>query len=360
LNTKAENTPVFIENGETQKRKTQIFERGNWLVKGEEVTPEVPRAFNTTSQPVSPDRLGFARWLVSDDNPLTARTVVNRFWEQIFGYGLVETLEDFGSQGAAPTHPALLDWLAVRLMKDHQWSTKKLVKDIVLSATYRQHSRVPDEVLEKDQRNEWLARGARVRLSAEQIRDQALAVSGLLSKKMYGKSVMPYQPEGIWNSVYSGEKWIQSEGEDQYRRGVYTFIKRTSPYPSMIMFDASSREVCISRRIRTNTPLQALVTLNDPVYVEAARHLARRMMPADSVTPERSIATGYRLLTFRAIPNDKLAILTSLYDDALRVYSSDTAAVQAVTKEQNGGQELAAMTVVANALLNLDEVITKE
>jgi hypothetical protein len=360
LNAKVENTPVFIENTVEQKRKTQIFERGNWLVKGEEVEAGVPHAFNTTSQRVAPDRLGFARWLVSRDNPLTARTVVNRYWEQLFGFGLVETLEDFGSQGAAPTHPELLDWLAVRLMEDHQWSTKKLVRDIVMSATYRQQSRVTDDVLEKDQRNEWLARGARVRLSAEQIRDQALAVSGLLSKKMYGKSVMPYQPEGIWNSVYSGEKWIQSEGEDQYRRGVYTFIKRTSPYPSMIMFDGSSREVCISRRIRTNTPLQALVTLNDPVYTEAARNLAMRMMSFDSLAADASIASGYGLLLFREIPNTKLAILKQLYQDALGVYSKDSAAVHAVTKDKNGSQELAAMTVVATALLNLDEVIMKE
>jgi hypothetical protein len=359
LNAKVENTPVFIESTPPQRRDTRIFERGNWLVKGEQVVPDVPRAFNRSQQSPA-DRLGFAQWLVSKDNPLTARTIANRYWEQIFGYGLVETMEDFGSQGAAPTHPRLLDWLALRLVNDHQWSIKKFIKDIVMSATYRQHSRVTDEVLESDQRNEWLARGPRVRLSAEQIRDQALAASGLLSEKMYGKSVMPYQPEGIWNSVYSGEKWLQSDGEDQYRRGVYTFIKRTSPYPSMIMFDGSSREVCIGRRIRTNTPLQALVTLNDPVFVEAARHLATKMMQQDSTDAERCIEEGYSLLTFRKIPDEKLLILSRLYEEAVQIYQRDTAAVRAITRQKNGSEERAAMTIVANALLNLDEVIMKE
>ncbi|HEY9486734.1 MAG TPA: DUF1553 domain-containing protein, partial [Chryseosolibacter sp.] len=197
------------------------------------------------------------------------------------------------------------------------------------------------------------------RLSAEQIRDQALTAAGLLSAKMYGQSVMPPQPEGVWMSVYSGEKWVQSEGEDQYRRGVYTFIKRTSPYPSMITFDGSSREVCISRRIRTNTPLQALVTLNDPVFVESARELAKRMMDANA-SAEKAIATGYRLLTFKDIPPKKLEILDELYDQALNEYEKDTAAVRAITTDDKGKQELAAMTVVANALLNLDEVVMKE
>ncbi len=360
LNREVENTPVLIEGTESQKRETYIFERGNWLVKGEKVNPDVPRSLNTTSQNVPPDRLGFARWLASKDNPLTARTIANRLWEQIFGSGLVLTLEDFGSQGASPTHPPLLDWLALRLMNDHQWSMKKLLKDIVMSATYQQSSRVSDEMLEKDQANQWLARAPRVRLSAEQTRDQALAVSGLLSSKMYGKSVMPYQPEGIWNSVYNGEVWKQSEGEDQFRRGVYTFIKRTSPYPSMMMFDGSSREVCVSRRIRTNTPLQALVTLNDPVFVEASRQLAKRMMLRDPASPVTGIKTGYQMLTFREIPMEKLSILNNLYQDALNVYQMDTAAVRAITKEKEGTYQHAAMTIVANALLNLDEVITKE
>ncbi len=359
LNKGVENTPVLIENTALQKRETKIFERGNWMLRGEVVNPDVPRSLNLTAQNVQPNRLGFAQWLMSKENPLTARTIVNRFWEQIFGFGLVETLEDFGSQGAQPTHPELLDWLALRMMNDHHWSMKKLLKDIVMSATYRQESRITEEVLAKDQRNQWFARGSRVRLSAEQIRDQALAVSGLLSKKMFGKSVMPFQPKGIWNSVYSGEYWKLSEGEDQYRRGVYTFIKRTSPYPSMMMFDGSSREVCLSRRIRTNTPLQALVTMNDPVFVEASRAFAKRMMLPDSTASEKGIKNGYRLLTFKEIPDDKLAILNQLYRDALGIYQVD-AAVNAIIKDKNGNRQLAAMTVVASALLNLDEVLTKE
>ena len=360
LNAPVENTPVFIESTGQQRRETRIFERGNWLVEGDKVEPKVPQSLNAGTESFPPDRLGFAQWLVSESNPLTGRTMVNRFWEQIFGYGIVETLEDFGSQGEPPTHPELLDWLALRFMNDHEWSMKKLLRDIVLSATYRQDSRVSDEALELDQRNKLLGRAPRLRLSAEQIRDQALGVSGLLSTKMYGKSVMPYQPDGIWMSVYNGEKWTLSEGEDKYRRGVYTFIKRTSPYPSMMMFDGSSREVCISRRIRTNTPLQALVTLNDPVFVDAARALAKRMISADSTSAEKAIATGYRMVTFRQIPERKLDILSRLYDDASNVYKADTAAAHALTKDKHATADLAAMTVVANALLNLDEVVMKE
>jgi hypothetical protein len=284
---------------------------------------------------------------------------VNRLWEQIFGYGIVETLEDFGTQGAQPSHPELLDWLALRGMNDHHWSIKRILKDIVMSATYRQDSRVTTEALEKDQSNRWLARSPRIRLSAEQVRDQALAVSGLMSKKMYGKSVMPYQPDGVWQSVWSGEYWKKSEGEDQYRRGVYTFIKRTSPYPSMMTFDGSSREVCVSRRIRTNTPLQALVTLNDPVYTDAAVHFAKRIMEKRTSAKER-IKAGYGLLTFKEISETKLNILNNLYEEALRDYQDNEEKSNQLTQMKRSSPELAAMTVVANALLNLDEVLTKE
>lgn len=359
LNAPVENTPVLIEGTGDFRRETHVFERGNWLVRGAPVSPGVPEVLNPGRVHVT-DRLAFARWLVSPENPLTARVIVNRFWEQIFGNGLIETLEDFGTQGAPPTHPELLDWLALRFMNHHRWSMKKVIRDIVLSATYRQDSRVTEEALQHDAANRWLGRGPRVRLSAEQIRDQALAVSGLLSRKMYGKSVMPHQPEGIWMSVYNGAKWVTSEGEDQYRRGVYTFVKRTSPYPSMITFDGSSREVCLGRRIRTNTPLQALVTLNDPVFVEAARALARRVMPADTLPKERAIAEGYRLLKFQRITDEKLAVLCDLYDNALRKYEADTAALHALTRDKFASEQLAAMTVVSNALLNLDEVIMKE
>jgi hypothetical protein len=233
------------------------------------------------------------------------------------------------------------------------------LKEMMMSATYRQDSRLTPELLEKDQRNVWLARGPRVRLSAEQVRDQALAVSGLLSERMFGKSVMPYQPDGIWSSVWSGEYWAPSEGEDKHRRSLYTYLKRTSPYPSMMMFDGSSREVCVSRRIRTNTPLQALVTLNDPVFVEAAQAFAVKMMSSGETT-EKHIQSGYQLITLRDISEPKLKVLVALHGDALKKYETDEGAVKKITKDEKGTPALAAMTVVANALLNLDEVITKE
>jgi hypothetical protein len=359
LNAEVENTPILIEGDKNQKRDTHIFERGNWLVKGHKVDPQVPGSLNPFTENYSADRLGFSHWLMSKDNPLTGRTLVNRLWEQLFGSGLVETLEDFGTQGAQPSHPELLDWLALRAMNDHQWSIKKTLKDMVMSGTYRQSSQVLQEHLEKDQSNRWLARAPRIRLSAEQVRDQALAVSALLSKKMFGPSVMPYQPQGIWQTVYNGEYWKMSTGADQHRRGVYTFIKRTSPYPSMMMFDGSSREVCLSRRIRTNTPLQALVTLNDSVYMEAAIGLARSMMKHGNNPPER-IRAGYDRLTFKPIPETKLTILRNLYQEALKEYQRNEEGCKKFIQSETADPVLAAMTVVANAMLNLDEVIMKE
>ena len=359
LNTEVDNTPIMIETDADQHRSTYVFDRGNWMVKGKEVTPAVPHSLNPFPENAPYTRLGFAMWLTDKDNPLTARTIVNRFWEQIFGYGLVETLEDFGTQGAQPTHKELLDWMALRFMNDQQWSMKKLIKDIVMSATYRQDSRLTEELIQKDMRNEWLARGPRVRLSFEQIRDQALTVSGLLSEKMYGESVMPYQPEGIWNTVYNGEVWKESEGEDRYRRAVYTYTKRTSPYPSMQMFDGSSREVCVSRRIRTNTPLQVLVTLNDPVFVEASIALAERMMK-EGQTPKEKITAGYYRVTLHRMTESKLIPLIELYNEALKTYQENSQELKKLITRESATPELAAMTVVANALLNLDEVITKE
>jgi hypothetical protein len=319
VNAEVETTPILVESTSDQFRTTHVFERGNWMVKGESVNPGVPKTLNDFPKDEPINRLGFAKWLVSPDNPLTARAAVNRFWEQLFGLGIVETLEDFGTQGAAPTHQDLLDWLALRFMNEYKWSMKKLIKDMVMSATYRQDSHISDELKERDPGNRLLARGPRVRLSAEQVRDQALAVSGLLSDKMYGKSVMPYQPAGVWNSVYSSERWKQSPGEDRYRRSVYTYSKRTSGYPSMVMFDASAREVCVSRRIRTNTPLQALVTLNDSSFVVAARNFAGFMMKNEKEPPEQ-IKAGYKRLLVQEIPQKKLDILYALYTNALKDY----------------------------------------
>ena len=359
INMPLEDMPVMVENTPDQFRTTHIFERGNWMVQGDKVDPKTPDILNAFPEGEQRNRLGFAKWLVNENNPLTARSVVNRFWEQIFGLGIVETLEDFGTQGASPTHPELLDWLALRFVNEHKWSVKKLIKELVMSAAYQQDSRVSDELKEKDPSNRFLARGPRIRLTAEQIRDQVLATSGLLSKKMYGKSVMPYQPEGVWNSVYSGEKWILSEGEDRYRRSVYTYIKRTSLYPSMMMFDGSTREVCVSRRIRTNTPLQALATLNDSSFIVAARSFASNMMQ-NGTTPQEQIKAGYKKLMIRDLPPKKLDVLYGLYQDALKEFGSNEDAVFKLTADKSKAKQLAAMTVVANAMLNLDEVLTKE
>ncbi len=230
--------PILWEGTGAFARKTHVYERGNWMVKGAEVQPGVPRLLPPLPTGFPQNRLGLARWIVHRENPLTARVIVNRFWEQLFGRGIVETVEDFGSQGSEPSHRELLDWLAVSFMEDDQWSVKKLLKKIVLSATYQQSSRSDLERQQKDPHNEWLSHGPRVRLSAEQVRDQALASTGLLSAKMYGPSVMPPQPDGIWQSPYNGDKWVTSEGENRYRRSLYTYWKRTAPYPSMITFDA--------------------------------------------------------------------------------------------------------------------------
>lgn len=359
LNAPVENTPVMIENPPAQHRTTYAFERGNWLVRGKAVTPDVPQSLNPFPAGAPYNRLGFAQWLTDKANPLTARTVVNRFWEQLFGYGLVETLEDFGTQGAAPTHRELLDWLAYRLMHEDAWSMKKLVKRIVMSATYRQDSRITPDLYARDQSNRLLARGPRLRLPAEAVRDQALAAAGLLSNKMFGPSVMPYQPKGIWSSVWNGAAWTTSKEEDQYRRSLYTYSKRTSPYPSMMIFDGSSREVCVSRRIRTNTPLQALVTLNDSTYTVASRSFAHRMASA-AQAPADQIKAGYKILVVRDIPPSKLGILTALYQEALEKYQADTQAAAQLTARPKATPQEAAMTVVANAMLNLDEVLVKE
>lgn len=360
VNAKTDNTPIMIENNDELHRSTFVFERGNWLVRGEEVKPDVPKLLNPFPKDQPGNRLGFAKWLVSKDNPLTARTAVNRVWEQIFGNGIVETMEDFGTQGALPSHPEMLDWLSLQFMSEYNWSVKKLIKEMVMSATYRQDSRVSDKLLEADPQNRFLARGSRVRLSAEQVHDQALAVSGLLSKKMYGRSVMPPQPDGVWQSVWSDAKWETSKGEDDHRRAIYTFQKRTSPYPSAMTFDGSSREFCVIKRIRTNTPLQALVTLNDPVYVDAATALARKMMKA-STAPDVQIKSGYQSAVLHPISEKKLQILLSLYQNSMKEYRTNF-----IKTKTNGKQkvkvlpQLQAMTIVASAILNLDEFITKE
>ena len=264
-NFKPATTPIMQDLPKDKRRVTRIFNRGSWEDLGDVVTEGVPEIFNEFKDEWPRNRLGMAKWMTHPDHPLLSRVAVNRFWEQIFGVGIVESLEDFGSQGIIPTHPKLLDDISYRFIHEHKWSVKSLLKEFVTSATYMQSSNATTEKITEDKFNSYLSRGPRFRLSSEQIRDQALAVSGLLNQKMFGPSVMPHQPGGVWMGVYNGSKWITSKNGDQYRRGLYTYWKRTSPYPSMEAFDSPSREICKTRRLRTNTPLQALVTLNDPV-----------------------------------------------------------------------------------------------
>lgn len=348
-------TPIMFDNPEKMKRPTQIFERGNWLVKGDVVEAAVPHTLNAFPKDAPSNRLGLAHWMTDPTNPLTARTIVNRIWEQIFGAGLAETVEDLGTQGIAPTHPELLDHLAWKLVHEYNWSLKKLMREIVLSATYQQTSDVNEELLEKDPFNKLYARAPRVRLSAEQLRDQALAVSGLLSTKMYGPSVMPYQPAGIWKSPWNGQDWKMSTGEDRHRRSLYTYLKRTAPYPSMLTFDGASREVCTARRIRTNTPLQALVTLNDSVYVEAAHHLALKIQLQTSV--KEQIGEAYEIATGQKISERKLVALEKLYAEGMKEYQGGT--MIKVRNQKEAQPQLKALSLVAAAILNLDEVVTK-
>ncbi|MCA0366139.1 MAG: DUF1553 domain-containing protein [Bacteroidetes bacterium] len=356
IKAKVETTPVMVENIPDLRRKTNVFVKGNWLYPAEEVNPGTPKYIGKWPKNAPNNRLGLAMWMTSKDHPLVARTMVNRVWEQLFGFGLVETMEDMGSQGATPFNQPLLDYLSYKFMYDYNWSVKKLIKEIVMSATYRQDSRATKEQLEKDPQNKYLARGARVRLSAEQIRDQALAVCGVLNREMYGPPLMPFQPEGIWNSPWNGDYWKRSEGNQQYRRAIYTFWKRTSPYPSMITFDAMGREVCTSRRIRTNTPLQALVTLNDSVYVDLAAKLSEKALKISSGKIIESIPVSYQLATGRVINAQNLSVLKSFYAKALSDFRRKK---PADFPHGSKTPESAALILVNNVILNLDEVITK-
>lgn len=357
-------TPVLEELAKGKRRTTHLQIRGNYLVKGEQVSEGLPTAFHKA--PENPTRMTLARWLMDRRNPLTARVIVNRYWEQLFGIGLVETSEDFGTQGESPSHPELLDWLAVEMM-ENGWDVKKLIRLMVTSATYKQSSSVSEDLLERDPRNRLLARGPRFRLPAEMIRDQALAVSGLLSRKMLGASVRPPQPTlGLRAAFGSSTDWKTSAGEDRYRRGLYTQWRRSAPYPSMAAFDAPTREVCTVRRIRTNTPLQALVTLNDPVYVEAAQALARRMMSEGGATAEERVKHGFELCVSRSPSERELATLVKLHEKLRAKYARDPASAKMMATDPLGALPMgmdaidaAAWTVVGNVLMNLDEFLAR-
>lgn len=345
--------PVMEEQDTHLKRQTAIFMRGNWLDKGEAVEPTIPAVFGTMPKSSDPARLALAKWMASEKNPLTARVAVNRFWEQLFGTGIVETLEDFGSSGQAPSNQALLDHLAVRFQTDLGWSMKKLLREIVLSATYRQSAKTSPELRERDPHNRLLARGPRTRLSAEMVRDNALFVAGLLSPKMFGPPVMPVQPDGIWRAARSGLKWKNATGDDAHRRSLYTYWRRSSPYPSSLTFDAPDRLLCTARRTATNTPLQALVTLNDPVFMEAAVALATRVEKAGNL--KQQIAQACELATGSKPSANDITDLIALHDAALAEYKADAK----LAKSLGTTPEKAALAVVANAILNLDSVLTK-
>lgn len=361
--------PVMVELD--KPRETRIHIRGSFLNQGDPVEPQVPAVFPPLASDQPINRLALARWLVDRQNPLTARVLVNRIWEQYFGIGLVRTSEDFGTRGEPPSHPELLDWLAIELM-EQGWDLRVLHRLIVTSATYRQHSRATADLLARDPENRLLARGPRIRLDAEQIRDQALAISGLLNLKSYGPSVMPPQPEGVWNMPYSSDKWKTELGDDRYRRAIYTFWRRTAPYPAFTSFDAPSREVCVVRRPRTNTPLQALTVLNDPAFVECAQQLARRALlePAADADGAARIRYVLRLCLAREPQASETDQLLSLLRDARAHFEADPEAAakliavegkpaDAAETPQLNAVEWAAWTVVANVLLNLDELITK-
>jgi hypothetical protein len=361
----ANTVPILRELPAGQRRKTNIQIRGNYQSLGDEVAEGVPAAFPPLPKDAPVNRLTLAKWLVDENNPLTARVIANRFWEQLFGVGIVRTSEEFGAQGELPEHPELLDWLATELVR-LQWDLKAFVKLLVTSHAYRQSSKATPGLLERDPDNRLLARGPRLRMSAEVVRDHALAVSGLLSRKIGGPSVRPLRPElGLKAAFGRNMDWETSAGEDRYRRALYTEARRTSPYPSMATFDAPSREVCTLRRDRTNTPLQALVTLNDPVYVEAAQALARRMNAWGETSADKARA-GFRLCLTRPPSEAELQRLVRMYEEALVSYRQDAKAANDLATNPLGPippgadvAQLAAWTTVANVLLNLDETLMK-
>ncbi len=351
------------------RRQTYVLNRGEYDQPRDKVSPGVPAVLAASIERSPTDRLGLARWLVDQDHPLTARVTVNRLWQQLFGVGLVKTAEDFGSQGEWPSHPKLLDWLACELI-DNGWDIKHMLRLMVTSATYRQSSHLTPQLHRIDPENRLLGRGPRFRLDAESIRDSALAISGLLVEELGGPSVRPYQPEGLWKAVAYPDSDTQvfkkDEGEAQYRRSLYTYWKRTSPPPNMTAFDAPSRETCTVRRPRTNTPLQALILLNDPQFVEAARALAQRAMLDVEASPEARIVRVFRLVTARPPTEIERNIMLDLYYSQLRDFEDNRdAATQLLSVGDSPRDETldvaehAAMLNVAATILSLDEAVTK-
>jgi len=345
------------------RKKTYLLDRGAYDAPAEEVLPGLPAALSKADPQ---DRLGFARWLVSSENPLTARVTVNRIWQMLWGRGIVRTVEDFGSQGEWPTHPELLDWLAVDFMESG-WDVKRLVKTIIMSAAYRQSSRFAAESRATDPENVLYSRGPRLRLPAESVRDLSLAISGLLVDRVGGPSVRPYQPPGLWTELAGGADYEVGAGAELYRRSLYTFWKRAVPPPSLMIFDSAGREVCTVRSVRTNTPLQALNRMNDAAYLETSRALVQRVMREEGPGHDRRLARLFRLATSRHPRPEEAQVLSSGFHYHLDRYRTDTgAAVELLGAEEadlldpSRRPELAAYTMMASLVLNLDEAITRE
>jgi hypothetical protein len=357
-------TVMVMKEGPT--RQAFVLKRGAYDAHGEPVTPGVPDVLGQLRPEWPANRLGLARWLVDPANPLTARVTVNRYWEMLFGVGLVKTVEDFGAQGEWPIHQDLLDWLATEFVQSG-WDIRHVLKTIVMSRTYQQSSRGTPELMQRDPENRLMARGARFRLPPEMVRDQALAASGLLVEKLGGPSVKPYQPPGLWQELAGGRGYVHDSGAGLYRRSLYTYWRRTIAPPSMILFDSPTRETCTVRETRTNTPLQALDLMNDVAYVERARKLAERMILEGGSTPEARIAFGWRLLLARPPKNRESAVLLSALGKFTQRYRNDSPAAVALLNEGDSPwnrsldpAQLAAYSGVASLMLNLDETVTKE
>ena len=367
LTTYLEGLPtVMIMREMPKQRETFLLKRGAYDQPGDRVFRAVPASLPPLDKDAPLDRLGFAQWLVNGRHPLTSRVMVNRFWQMMFGTGIVKTVEDFGSQGEWPMHPELLDWLATEFMRNG-WDIKATLKTIVMSATYRQSSRATPDLLQRDPDNRLLARGARLRLPAEMVRDQALVMAGLLVEQLGGPSVKPYQPAGLWKELAGGTDYQRDHGASLYRRSLYTYWKRAVPPPGMMTFDSGGREICTVRESRTNTPLQALTLMNDETYLEAARKMGERMMLEGGTTPASRLDFGFRLVAARA-PHERErgVLLTSLHRHLDR-YKTDTAAAgrwlaqgESPINAAFDKSELAAYSTVASMLLNLDETVTKE
>lgn len=360
--------PVLEDLPEKWRRETFVMARGNFESKEEKVSAKFPEELHSMPDDTPRNRLGVAKWLFAENNPLTARVAVNRYWARLFGAGIVETEEDFGTQGTPPSHPDLLDWLAVDF-RENGWDVKRLLKQITMSATYRQSSFVDAEALAKDPRNLLLSRGPRIRLTAEVVRDQALAVSGLLTQKLYGPPVYPPSPiKKIVNAFKGAMTWNESQGEDRYRRTIYTYVKRSQPHPLFETFDMATRDVCSMRRLRTNTPLQSFMTLNDIMFVEAARALADDMIASHPKDLEAQIGHGLETALFADANSNQIAILQQLYKSTREKFVKDLTAASKLVGEKNQpkpnetekSEELihrASLTVVANVILNLDSFL---